>query len=213
MTCIFKMASIYFILDRSGSMEMCQYDTIQGFNRFVESQNKDCNMSLFLFNNQLETVYFKKPIGEVRDLTMKTFRPMGGTALFDAIGKVIKFAEDRDTTRWADLDEGVSNIIVVMTDGHENSSESYTKSQIRDFVTMKQAVGWNFMFLGANQDAVLAAKNIGICHDSAMTFSVENVSDVMSSASSAISRCIMGETQDIQFTQDERLASLGMDFM
>ena len=207
------MASIYFILDRSGSMEMCQYDTIQGFNRFVESQNKDCNMSLFLFNNQLETVYFKKPIGEVRDLTMKTFRPMGGTALFDAIGKVIKFAEDRDTTRWADLDEGVSNIIVVMTDGHENSSESYTKSQIRDFVTMKQAVGWNFMFLGANQDAVLAAKNIGICHDSAMTFSVENVSDVMSSASSAISRCIMGETQDIQFTQDERLASLGMDFM
>ena len=207
------MASIYFILDRSGSMETCQFDTIRGFNSFVKSQDRTCNMSLFLFNNHLETVYLKKPIGEVQDLTMKTFRPMGGTALFDAIGKVISFAEDHDTTRWADLDEGVSNIIVVMTDGHENSSESYTKSQIRDLVTLKQAVGWKFMFLGANQDAILAAKNIGICHDSAMTFSMENVTDVMSSASSAISRCIMGETQDIQFTQNERLASLGMDFM
>lgn len=194
------MAFIHFLLDRSGSMESCLKDTIGGFNAFVREQAPTSTLSLYLFNNTFEIVYENKKIKDVEKLD---FRPRGGTALLDAIAQTIEQVEKNNTQRWADLDD-VGNVIVILTDGEENSSTKYTKGDINDMIATKKAQGWKFVFLGANQDAIKNAVDMGIGRDAAMDFDTANVGEVMRSASSALSRCVTGETQDIIFTDEER---------
>lgn len=194
------MAFIHFLLDRSGSMESCLKDTIGGFNAFVREQAPTSTLSLYLFNNTFEIVYENKKIKDVEKLD---FRPRGGTALLDAIAQTIEQVEKNNTQRWADLDD-VGNVIVILTDGEENSSTKYTKGDINDMIATKKAQGWKFVFLGANQDAIKNAVDMGIGRDAAMDFDTANVGEVMRSASSALSRCVTGETQDIVFTNEER---------
>jgi uncharacterized protein YegL len=194
------MAFIHFLLDRSGSMGSCLKDTIGGFNAFVREQAPTSTLSLYLFNNTFEIVYENKKIKDVEKLD---FRPRGGTALLDAIAQTIEQVEKNNTQRWADLDD-VGNVIVILTDGEENSSTKYTKGEINDMIATKKAQGWKFVFLGANQDAIKNAVDMGIGRDAAMDFDTANVGEVMRSASSALSRCVTGETQDIVFTNEER---------
>jgi len=194
------MAFIHFLLDRSGSMESCLKDTIGGFNAFVREQAPTSTLSLYLFNNTFEIVYENKKIKDVEKLD---FRPRGGTALLDSIAQTIEQVEKNNTQRWADLDD-VGNVIVILTDGEENSSTKYTKGEINDMIATKKAQGWKFVFLGANQDAIKNAVDMGIGRDAAMDFDTANVGEVMRSASSALSRCVTGETQDIVFTNEER---------
>ncbi len=198
------MALIHFLLDRSGSMDNCLADTIGGFNAFVREQAPKSTMSLYLFNNSFEIVYENKKIKDVEKLNISTFRPRGGTALLDAIARTIDQVEQNNTQRWADLDE-VGNVIVILTDGDENSSTKYTKKEINDMISSKQAQGWKFVFLAANQDAIKSANDIGISRGAAIDFDTANMCEVMRSVSSAVSRCVTGETQDIVFTQEERL--------
>ena len=181
-------------------MESCLKDTIGGFNAFVREQAPTSTLSLYLFNNTFEIVYENKKIKDVEKLD---FRPRGGTALLDAIAQTIEQVEKNNTQRWADLDD-VGNVIVILTDGEENSSTKYTKGEINDMIATKKAQGWKFVFLGANQDAIKNAVDMGIGRDAAMDFDTANVGEVMRSASSALSRCVTGETQDIVFTNEER---------
>jgi uncharacterized protein YegL len=137
-----------FLLDRSGSMDSCRIETMDGFNTFIESQKQfGGTMTLCLFDDQFETVYDKTPIEEVPVLTEETFVPRGGTALHDAMGQVLKMNLSDDA------------MVIILTDGEENSSRTYTSAHIKDLVNLKP---WKFVYLGANQDAVLAASNIGI---------------------------------------------------
>ncbi|NBX50168.1 VWA domain-containing protein [bacterium] len=137
-----------FLLDRSGSMEDCRQDTIDGMNAFLESQRElGGTMTLCLFDHEFETVYEKVSIAEAPCLTMDTFVPRGGTALLDAMGQVLKMNLSDDA------------MVIVLTDGEENSSTNYTAAHIKDLVEMKP---WKFVYLGANQDAVLNAQRIGI---------------------------------------------------
>lgn len=137
-----------FLLDRSGSMESCRQDTIEGMNAFIESQRElGGTMTLCLFDDKFETVYESVPMKDVPVLTEETFVPRGGTALFDAMGQILKMNLPDDT------------MVIVLTDGEENSSEKYTAAHIKDLVEMKP---WKFVYLGANQDAVFNANNIGI---------------------------------------------------
>ena len=137
-----------FLLDRSGSMETCREDTITGFNSFVESQKQfGGTMTLCLFDDKFETVYDKTPIDEVPVLTEDTFVPRGGTALLDAMGQVLKMNLSDDA------------MVIILTDGEENSSRTYTSAHVKDLVDLKP---WKFVYLGANQDAVLAATKLGI---------------------------------------------------
>ena len=198
------MALIHFLLDRSGSMENCLADTIGGFNAFVREQAPKSTMSLYLFNNTFEIVYENKKINDVKRLTVSTFRPWGGTALLDAIAQTIEQVEKNNTQRWADLDD-VGDVIVILTDGDENSSTKYTKKEINDMIVSKKAQGWKFVFLAANQDAIKSANDIGIGREAAIDFDTANMCEVMRSASSALSRCVTGESQDIVLTQEERL--------
>tara|TARA_R110000803_G_scaffold40054_4_gene86224 strand:- start:200 stop:814 length:615 start_codon:yes stop_codon:yes gene_type:complete len=197
------MALIHFLLDRSGSMETCIADTIGGFNAFVREQAPTSTMSLYLFNNYFEIVYENKKLKDIEKLTISTFRPRGGTALLDAIARTIEQVEQNNAQRWADFDE-VGNVIVILTDGDENSSTKYNKKEINDVISNKKAQGWKFVFLAANQDAIKSATDIGIGREAAIDFDTVNMCEVMRSASSALSRCVTGETQDIVFTNDER---------
>lgn len=137
-----------FLLDRSGSMESCLHDTIDGFNSFVDSQKQfGGTLTLCLFDHKFEVVYEKVPIEEVPLLDAETFVPSGGTALLDAMGQVLKMKLSDDA------------MIIILTDGEENSSSDYTSAHVKDLVDLKP---WKFVYLGANQDAVLAASKLGI---------------------------------------------------
>jgi hypothetical protein len=144
---ILKMDRV-FLLDRSGSMESCCKDTIDGFNTFIEAQKQfGGTMTLCLFDDQFETVYEKTPIEDVPMLTEDTFVPRGGTSLLDAMGQVLK------------MDLSDDAMVIILTDGEENSSLTYTSAHVKDLVDIKP---WKFVYLGANQDAVLAASKLGI---------------------------------------------------
>ena len=188
--------AVYCLLDRSGSMANCVDDTIGGFNTFMKTQPPETIISLTLFDHEIETLYTQ----QVRDaplLDTKTFVPRGATALLDSIGHVIKMIPSTE----------VKPTIVILTDGFENSSKKYTKFHINDLITEKKKLGWEFVFLAANQDAIQAANELGISESSAMNFIAETVGCAMKSASEAITRTRTGETQKVEFSQLDRMAS------
>jgi Mg-chelatase subunit ChlD len=146
------MASRVFLLDRSGSMDICRADTIEGYNTFVDAQKEHGGtMTLILFDHEINVVYENTPIADVKPLDEETFVPRGGTALLDAIGHVLKMDLPEKTT------------VVVLTDGDENSSIEYTSAHIKDLIQVREKTdGWSFVYLGANQDTITNAKNLGI---------------------------------------------------
>jgi len=169
-----------FILDRSGSMANMIDDTIGGFNAFVDTQKSlGGTMSLYLFDNEFEIVYEDTPIQNVRILTEKTFIPRGSTALYDAIGKVISRVSKETNTHY-DIK------IIIMTDGYENSSKKYTADHIKDLIEIHSKLGWNFMYMGANQDSILEAGKLGINADNTIDFDSDTVNDAMRSVSTVI---------------------------
>lgn len=141
-----------FLLDRSGSMESCRADTIDGFNSFIEAQKPLGGiMTLVLFDHEVNVLYENTPIEKVKPLDLDTFVPRGGTALYDALGYVLKMNLPRET------------IVIVLTDGDENSSHTYTSMHLKDLIENKQTnEGWSFVYLGANQDTIMSASRLGI---------------------------------------------------
>jgi uncharacterized protein YegL len=193
--------AIYFVLDRSGSMYSCVTDTIGGFSSFVDKQkqdNPDGTMSLFLFNDTVDNIYKNKPIKDVEKLTNESYFPAGSTSLCDAIGKTIKFAE-KDT-------QNENKIIVILTDGFENTSKKYTKAHINDLIDHHKSK-WQFVFLAANQDAIQTAYGFGIAPASAMTFGQQQVGEAFEGLSAAIGRQVTGESQTVEFSGLERARS------
>lgn len=141
-----------FLLDRSGSMETIVDDTIGGYNSFIRSQ-KDLGgtMSLYLFDHELTEVYKDVPMADVKDLTRETYQPRGSTALLDAMGEILK------------KDTGDSKaLLIILTDGEENASHKFTNSHIKDLTEMRTKEGWDFVYLGANQDAFAVGQKMGI---------------------------------------------------
>jgi len=185
-------STIYCVLDRSGSMSSCLSDTIGGFNTFLKDQDPDTVLSLTLFDNEISQVY-KKDVRDIEPLNAKTYVPRGGTALLDAIGHVIKSVPADETPS-----------IVILTDGFENSSTKYSKLHINDLIEEKKKFGWTFVFLAANQDAIQSAQELGIPEQSALTFDTRNVSGAFRTVSCGLKRQSTGETQGVQFNEDER---------
>jgi uncharacterized protein YegL len=178
--------------------------TISGFNEFIQSSPKNAELSLLLFSDTVNIVYQNVQIENVKPLTLKAYKPNGFTALLDGIGKAIELAKKYQPTSWADDDKDVT--ILIMTDGQENSSKEYTKSQINASISRQKLFGWKFIFMGANQDAIQTASEFSIDQESSLTFGCENVGEAFQCASQAIKRSANGD--NIEFTQLERITSL-----
>lgn len=158
---------ILCILDRSGSMTTIKNDTIGGFNSFIKDQKEvegAARLTLAQFDGQYEIVYQGLDIQEVPNLDSTVFVPRGSTALLDAIGKTLTEQKARiQKDAWAD-----KVIVVILTDGEENSSREYNFDTIKTLTQSAQNEQWSFIYLGANQDAFSVAANFGIDTKSAL---------------------------------------------
>ena len=158
-----KNTEIIFVIDKSGSMSPLTKDTIEGFNGFVKSQKDDTKTTLttVLFDTSWKVLHDGVDVYEVSPMTNKDYMAYGGTAMLDAIGDTINRVQDRHDELGAEKPEKV--LFVITTDGEENSSRKFTKAQIEKMIKHQaNGHGWEFMFLGANMDAVKEAESIGI---------------------------------------------------
>ena len=167
------LTELVFILDRSGSMRGLERDTIGGFNSMLDQQSKvdgECVITTVLFDNRYELLHDRIDIRAVQPITGKEYFVGGSTALLDAIGKTIHKigAVQKNTTEEYRAEKVM---FVIITDGEENASRCYSSMQIRQMIQhQKERYGWEFIFLGANIDAVETAGRFGIDADRAVDY-------------------------------------------
>lgn len=166
-----KHTEIIFLIDKSGSMYNLTNDTIGGFNSFVESQKDDTKTTLttVLFDGNWRILHDGVDVYSVEPMTAKDYIPSGNTAMLDAIGETINRVQDRHDELGAEKPDNV--LFVITTDGMENSSRNFTKAQIEKMIQHQtKGHGWEFIFLGANMDAVSEATSIGIDATKAVSY-------------------------------------------
>lgn len=167
------LTELVFILDESGSMSGMEADTIGGFNSMIDKQRREAGeayVSTILFSNDSRVIHDRVSLDRVEPMTARDYTPGGCTALLDAlggaihhIGNVHKYARPEDVPE--------HTVFVITTDGMENASHRYTKAQVKAMVERQKArYGWEFLFLGANMDAIAAAEGMGIHRDRAVKY-------------------------------------------
>ena len=168
-----NLTEIVFILDRSGSMAGLVEDTIGGFNAMIGKQKAEpgqAYVSTVLFSNESQVIHDRVDVQKVAPMTRRDYLPGGCTALLDAVGDAIhhignvhKYAREEDVPE--------HTLFVITTDGMENASRRYTADRVKMMIQrQKEKYGWEFIFLGANIDAVETAARIGIQADRAANF-------------------------------------------
>lgn len=167
-----KHTEIIFVIDKSGSMSHLAGDTIGGFNGFIASQKKidgKATLTTVLFDTTWKILHDGVDIQEVKPMTNTDYTAYGGTAMLDAIGEIINRVQDRHDELGTEKPDNV--IFVITTDGEENSSRKFNKNQIEKMIKHQtNGHGWEFMFLGANMDAVKEAESIGISSNRSVTY-------------------------------------------
>ena len=174
-----NLTEIVFILDRSGSMSGLERDTIGGFNSMIQKQKAeteggDALVTTVLFDHRYEILHDRLEIVNVPEMTEKDYFVRGNTALLDAIGKTIRhigsihrYAREEDVPK--------KTLFVITTDGYENSSRQFTSDEVKNMIRhQKEKYGWEFLFLGANIDAVETARKYGIDEDRAVTYTCDS---------------------------------------
>jgi Mg-chelatase subunit ChlD len=186
---------VYFLLDRSGSMNVIRSDVIGGFNSFVEDQRAQpgrCLMTLIQFDggDPHEVLESARPIEQVAPLSHSRFVPRGNTPLFDAMGHAIADATIRMEKLGANGEPYEEIVFVTFTDGFENASREYTRAKIFELIRKRQESGWSFVYLGANQDAYAESQNLGYASGSVQNFTSDARGTMLafSSTSGSISR-------------------------
>lgn len=167
-----SLTELVFIVDRSGSMGGMELDTIGGVNSVLQKNVEaegDAVVSVVLFDHETEVLVDRKPIDKVKPLSESDYWVRGCTALLDALGGSIKFIDRVHRYLPADAKPG-KTIFVVTTDGFENASKEFTYGQVKRLIETKQGEGWEFLFLGANIDAVAEAERLGIPASRAATY-------------------------------------------
>jgi hypothetical protein len=158
-----KATDIIVVLDRSGSMQSIGTSTVEGFNSFIKEQKAaegEANITLVQFDSEYQVDYKNQPINETVDLILgETFVPRAMTALFDAVGRTINETKTKNDV-----------VFVIITDGMENASREFDKKNVFEMIKEKETKGWNFIFLGANQDAIQAGGELGIKAGNSMTY-------------------------------------------
>ena len=172
-----NITELVFILDRSGSMGGLESDTIGGFNAMIEKQKKQdgvCWVSTVLFDNVSEVLHDRLPLAKVPAMTDRDYTVRGCTALLDAIGDAIRHIEN--IHKYArEEDVPANTLFVITTDGMENASRRYDADQVRSMISRQKEKGWEFLFIGANIDAVQTARRFGISADRAVNYNADAV--------------------------------------
>ncbi len=167
-----ELTELVFILDRSGSMNGLEGDTIGGFNGMLAKQKAEgekVNVTTVLFDDEVEVIHDRFPIDIIEPLTDKEYFVRGCTALLDAVGEAIKKIENVQK-HLPEAHKAGKVIFVITTDGLENSSVEYTYNDIKRMIEAKKECGWEFLFLGANIDAGKEAEKMGIARERAVTY-------------------------------------------
>lgn len=171
-----NLTELVFILDRSGSMSGLERDTIGGFNAMIEKQKKqdgECIVSTVLFDDESRVIHDRVSLDEIRPMTEDDYFVGGCTALIDAIGGAIhhignvhKYARPEDVPE--------NTIFIITTDGQENASHRYSSDKVKQMIErQKDKYGWEFLFIGANIDAVETAKRYGIDRNRAVNYNAD----------------------------------------
>ena len=143
---------VVFLLDRSGSMGGIEKDTIGGYNSYIDSQRgKNVKVTTVLFDDKYEVLHNRVDVDNIKKLTNKEYYVRGCTALLDAIGKTIREMEDKNPNKV---------IFIITTDGYENASTKYNKSQIKELISVHK--DWKFMYIGADIDSYSEGRSLGI---------------------------------------------------
>ncbi len=192
-----QLTELVFILDRSGSMFGLEADTIGGFNSMIAKQRREAGealVSTVLFNTTTTVLHDRVPLSRIEPMTERQYQVGGCTALLDAIGGAIhhignvhKYAREEDRPE--------HTLFVITTDGLENASHSYSADQVRRMIRrQRENYGWEFIFLGANIDAVETAAHIGIDRSRAVNYHSDSRGtplnyEVLSEAISSVRSC------------------------
>lgn len=203
-----NITELVFILDRSGSMSGLESDTVGGFNTMIEKQKKQnapCYVSTVLFNHTSEVLYDRVKLGEVQKMTEDDFFVGGSTALMDAIGGAIhhignihKYIRSEDVP--------ANTMFVIMTDGMENASRNYSSDRVKQMIErQKKRYGWEFLFIGANIDAVETAARYGIDADRAVNYHADKEGTRVVYQSVANAVCSLRENKELKADWSEEI--------
>lgn len=179
---------IYFLLDRSGSMQSIKSDTEGGFAAFIEEQRQapgDCRVTLAQFDHEYDVVYSGVPVAAVPPLVLQ---PRGRTALLDAMGRLVSDA-GAELGALPESDRPGTVIVAVMTDGLENASHEWTHAAIRSLVEQQtSAYSWQFLYMGADQDAVEVGAGLGVDARYSVTYGRGRTKEALAGAAAKVSR-------------------------
>ncbi|SDB18625.1 vWA domain-containing protein [Eubacterium oxidoreducens] len=215
-----NLTELVFILDKSGSMSGLESDTIGGFNSMVAKQQKEegeALVSTILFDNAIYVIHDRVPIGDVKELTEDDYYVRGCTALLDAVGGAIhhignvhKYAREEDRP--------AKTLFVIITDGLENASRGYSFRDVKKMIEHeKEKYNWEFLFLGANIDAIEVAGSMGISKDRAANYNHDEEGTqlnyrVLDMAVSRARKCKHGEDMNAAFTGGEWKEDIDRDY-
>ena len=199
-----KKLHIYFLLDRSGSMESMASDVIGGFNTFLAAQSADgvdAVMTLVQFDseNSHEVLANAAALREVSRLDASNFLPRGGTPLYDAIGHLVADAAIRSEVRVGERVSTEDILFVIFTDGEENQSVEYTRQNIFDLISRKEQTGWTFVFMGANQDVYAESDRIGIKAGNTQAFRADRVGSA--TAFDSVNKAVLSRRSKLRSNQ------------
>lgn len=173
------LTHIYFLLDRSGSMQSIKTDIEGGYEAFVAEQRKEpgeCRVTLAQFDDHYDVVYAGRPIANVPALDLQ---PHGTTALLDAMGRLITTAGDELAALPEDA-RPATVIVAIMTDGLENASREWTHPAIKALVEQQtRDYAWQFQYMGADQDAIEVGRSLGVTADASVTYARGKAKEAM----------------------------------
>ena len=211
-----NLTHLYFLLDRSGSMQSIRDDTIGGFNAFIADQRQhpgDCRVTLAQFDDRYEVVYTDRPIADVPGLDLQ---PRGTTALLDALGRIVTDAGAHLASLPEDQRPGTV-IVGIMTDGYENASKEWTHPAIKALIQQQtNTYHWEFLYMGADQDAIEVGTSLGVQANRSMSYSRDAAGPAMAATSAMVgrlrtARATGAPAADLGYTAEEREASAGQD--
>jgi hypothetical protein len=205
-----KKTDITLVVDRSGSMASIAEESRNGLRVFLDDQRKvegECAVSLVLFDQMIERPFTAKPVSEVMSIPLE---PRGATALLDAIGSTIEATGAR-LAAMPEAERPGRVIFVIMTDGYENASRDFDKIKVLDLITrQRETYKWDFVFLGANQDAIATASGIGIAVGHAVSYaaSAGGVRSALDMTSKKIATSRIGGQSISAYSPEERVSAM-----